>query len=58
MRSSFLASVVVIEFRTVEAHSSLGLSSVKFNISRLSRVGQEQVTVRIEPGVLTDWEKM
>jgi hypothetical protein len=43
MRSSFLASVSVIEFHTVEAHSSLGLTIVRYNISRLSRVDKEKV---------------
>ena len=37
----FLASVAVIEFHTVEAYSSLGRTSVKYNISRLSRVEKE-----------------
>jgi hypothetical protein len=53
-----LASVVVTEFHTVEAYSSLGRTSVKYNTSRLSRVEKEQVTVRVKPSVLTDWEKM
>jgi hypothetical protein len=58
MHSICLASVAVIEFHTEEAYSSLGLTSVKYNISRVSRVEKEQVTVRIKPSVLTDWEKM
>jgi hypothetical protein len=35
-----------------------GLTGVKYNIIRLSLVEKEQVTDRVKPSVLTDWEKM
>jgi hypothetical protein len=41
LRSCFLASVAVIEFHTVEAYSSLGLTGVRYNISSLSGVEKE-----------------
>jgi hypothetical protein len=34
-------SVDIVEFHTVEADSSLGLTSVKCNINKLSRVEKE-----------------
>jgi hypothetical protein len=43
MGSSFLASVAVIEFHAVEAYSSLGLTNVKYNISRLSKVEKNRL---------------
>jgi hypothetical protein len=36
-----LVSVDVIEFHTVEAYSSSGLTSVKYNINKLSGVEKE-----------------
>jgi len=41
MRSSFLTSVDFIEFHTVDACLSLGITGVKYNISKLSRVEKE-----------------
>jgi len=41
MISSILASVDVIEVHTVEAYSNLVLTRVKYNINRLSSVGEE-----------------
>ena len=34
MRSSFLVSVDVIEFRTVKAYTSLGLTSVMYSMNK------------------------
>ena len=55
MRSRFLASVDVIVFHISEAYSTLGLTSVMYNINKLSRF--EKVMVRIKPSILMDWEK-
>jgi hypothetical protein len=56
MRSSVLASVVVIEFQTTEAYSSLDLTKVKYNIYiyiyRHSREENEKVKVRTSPSNL------
>ena len=49
MRSSFLASVEVIEFHTTDAHSNLGLTSEKYKLNKLSRVENEKVILRIRP---------
>jgi len=38
MRSSFLASVDVMEFHTVDAYLRLGLTRVKYSINKLLRV--------------------
>jgi hypothetical protein len=48
MRSSFLTSVNFIEFYTVEAHSSSGLTKVKYNINKIPRVENESVTARVK----------
>jgi hypothetical protein len=47
MRSSLLASVVVIEFQTTEAYSSLDLIKVQYNIYREPREEKGKVIVRI-----------
>jgi hypothetical protein len=56
MLSSLLASVVVIEFQTTEAHSSLDLTKVKYNIYRQSREENEKVNVRTSPNNLIHCE--
>jgi hypothetical protein len=38
MHSSFLASVEVIEFHTMDAYSNIGITSEKYKINELSRV--------------------
>jgi hypothetical protein len=58
MRSSLLASVVVIEFRTTEAYSSFDLTKVKYNIYRQSREENEKVKVRTSPNNLIHCENM
>jgi hypothetical protein len=45
MCSSFLASVVTIEFLTAEVYSSFDLTKVKYNIYRQSREENEKVKV-------------
>jgi hypothetical protein len=52
-----LAAVDVVEIQTVEPYSGLGLTRVKCNINKLSRVAKEQVSVRFKPNILTDWGK-
>jgi hypothetical protein len=54
MRSSYLASVDFLECHAVEVYSSLGLTRVKYNINKPSRVEKEYVIVRIMPNILTD----
>jgi hypothetical protein len=54
MRSSFLASVEVIEFHTTDAYSNLGLKSEKYKINKLSRVENEKVILRMRPKSLID----
>jgi hypothetical protein len=58
MRSSFLASVEVIEFHTTNAYSNLGLTSEKYKINKLSIVENEKVILRMRPKSLMDWEKI
>jgi hypothetical protein len=41
MYSSILALVDVMEFHTVEAYSGLGLTSVEYNLNKLSRLEKE-----------------
>jgi len=41
-----LLAAVDVEFRTVAACSGLGLTTVKCDIDRLSRVAKDQVSVR------------
>jgi len=43
MNSSFLALVDVIEFRTLEAYSSLVPNSDKYNINQQSKVDMENI---------------
>jgi len=57
MRSSYLASVDFLECHAVEVHSSLGLTRVKYNIHKPSRVEKEYVIVRIMLNILTDVRK-
>jgi len=45
MRSSFVTSVNVTEFHKVEADWSLGLTRVKFNINKSSRLENDSVIV-------------
>jgi hypothetical protein len=52
MHSSLLASVVIIEFQTTEAYSSLDLTKVKYNIYRQSREENEKVKVQTSPNNL------
>jgi hypothetical protein len=52
MRSRFLASVAVIEFYAVEAYSSLGRTSVKYNISSISRVERNRLEFVLNPASL------
>jgi hypothetical protein len=47
MRSSLLASVVVIEFQTTEAYSSFDLIKVQYSIYREPREEKGKVIVRI-----------
>ena len=47
-----------IEFHTVDAYSSWGLTSVKYNINKLSRVQKEQIIVQTKFSIFMDWEKM
>jgi hypothetical protein len=54
MRSSFLASVEVIEFLTTDVYSNLGLPSEKYKINKLSRVENEKVILRMRPKSLID----
>lgn len=58
MPSSFLTSVLVIEFHTVEAYSSLDLTTVKYNINKLSGLEKESVIVCINHSILTDRDKI
>jgi hypothetical protein len=46
MRSSLLASVVVIEFQTTEAYASFDLSKVQYSIYREPREEKGKVIVR------------
>jgi len=48
-----LESVNVMEFHTVEAYYSWGLTRVKYGINKLSRVEKEWVIVRIKSCILT-----
>jgi len=41
MHSSFMGSVDILEFHTVEPYSHLRLTRDKYNIKELSRVGKE-----------------
>jgi hypothetical protein len=49
MPSSLLQPVIVLEFQTTDAYSSLDLTKAKHSISRLSMVAKENVNVRINP---------
>jgi hypothetical protein len=53
-----LAAVDGMEFHTVEAYSGLGLTRVKYNVNKLSRVEKEHVLVRFNPNIFTDWGKI
>jgi len=57
MCSSYVTSLHVIEFHTVEAYSCLRLTGVKYNINKLSRLEKESVMVRVTYSILTDLEK-
>jgi hypothetical protein len=46
-RSSLLESVAVTEFQATEAYSNLDLTKAENSISRLSKVENENVSVRI-----------
>ena len=54
MRSSFLASVEVIELHTMDAYSNLGITSEKYKVNKLSRVEYEKVILRMRPKSLID----
>jgi hypothetical protein len=56
--SSFSLLVDITEFHTIEAYSSSGLTSVKYNINKQSVVEKEKVIVQIGPNILMDWKKM
>jgi hypothetical protein len=43
-----------MEFHTVKAYSSLGVTEVKCNIHNVSSVEMEGVIVRIKPSILAD----
>jgi hypothetical protein len=58
MCSSLLASVVVIEFQTTEAYSSLDLTKVKYKIRRQSREENEKVKIQTSPNNLMHCENM
>jgi hypothetical protein len=49
MRSSLLASVAIIEFKTTEAYSSLDLISVKYSIYKEPREEKGNVIFRTRP---------
>jgi hypothetical protein len=49
MYSSMLTSVDVIEFRTTEAYSNLGLTNVKYSTYKQSRGEKLKVIERIRP---------
>jgi hypothetical protein len=51
MCSSFLTLIDVTEIYTVEAYSSLCLTSVKCSINKLSGVEEELVKVHIKPSL-------
>jgi hypothetical protein len=54
MRSSFFASVKVIEFHTTDAYCNLGLTSEKYKVNEQSRVENKKVILRIRPKSLMD----
>jgi hypothetical protein len=56
MRSSLLASVVVIKFQKKEAYSSFDLINVQYNIYK--EIGEEKgkVIVRTRPRKFIHWE--
>jgi hypothetical protein len=56
-RSSLLESVIVTEFQGTEAYSNLDLTKAKYSISRLSMIGKENVSVRINPNIFIVCEK-
>jgi hypothetical protein len=51
MRSSFLSLVDITQ-------SSFGLSGVKLNVNKLSRLKERNLIIRIKPNILKDWEKI
>jgi hypothetical protein len=58
MRSSFLASVDVIEFQTTEAYSNLDLTNVKYSTCKQSREEDLKVVERIRPNSFMHSENM
>jgi hypothetical protein len=58
MRSSFFASVEVIEFHTTDAYCNLGLTCEKYKVNKLSRVENEKVILRVRPKSLINLEKI
>jgi hypothetical protein len=58
MRSSFLASVDVIEFQTTEAYSNLNLTNVKYSIYKQSREENLKVMERIRTNSFMHSENM
>jgi hypothetical protein len=54
MHSSFLASVEVIEFHTMDEYSNLGSTSEKYKTNKLSRVENEKVILQMRPKSLID----
>jgi len=58
MFSASLVSVDITEFHKTVELSSLGLTTVKYNIKKLPRREEEWVIVGVRPNTLTQWEKM
>jgi hypothetical protein len=52
MRSSLFASVVIIEFQTTDAYSSLDLTNVIYNVSIHSSEEKLKVILRTRPNSL------
>jgi hypothetical protein len=57
MRSRFLGLVIVSDFHTIEACSSLDLTGAKYSIKRLSVIEKENLNVQIKPNNFIAHEK-